>query len=99
LCYLARGGKEVGDEDFGYGPARLLTPDQVANWANALSNISPDDLQKRFDPAAMAKAEIYPQMWDEGDDALEYLLDYYDSLRSFLDEAKNANKGVIIYLS
>lgn len=99
LCYLVRGGKELGDEDFGYGPARLLTPDQVANWANALSNISPDDLQKRFDPAAMAKAEIYPQMWDEGDDALEYLLDYYDSLRSFLDEAKNANKGVIIYLS
>ena len=26
LCYLLAGGQEVGDEDVGYGPARVLRP-------------------------------------------------------------------------
>ncbi|MGE0128111.1 MAG: YfbM family protein [Blastocatellales bacterium] len=102
LCYLVKGGKEVGDDEFGYGPARILRPEQVANWANALSTISADHLRKRFDPEVMAKAKIYPEIWrgdSEEGDPLEYLLDYYGELRSFVEEAKNANKGIIIYLS
>jgi hypothetical protein len=102
FCYLVKGGLEIGEEDFGYGPARLFKPDQVVAWANALSKISRDDLRKRFDPEAMTKAEVYPGEWShniDGEAPLEYLLGYFDSLRSFLEEARDANKGVIIYLS
>lgn len=60
LCYLVRGGVELGKEDFGYGPAPLLNPDQIADWAKALSTISTDELRKRFNPEAMMKAKIYP---------------------------------------
>jgi len=102
LCYLVKGGGEIGDEDVGYCPARALRPNQIADWANALSAISSDDLRKRFDPNAMMKAEIYPGIWDratEEDDVLGYLLDHYEALRSFLGQTKNDSKGAIITLS
>jgi hypothetical protein len=102
LCYLAKGGEEIGDEDVGYCPARALSPNQIADWANALSNISTEDLRKRFDPEAMMKADIYPSIWDratEEDDTLGYLLEYYEALRSFVERTKNENKGAIITLS
>ena len=100
LCYLVKGGEEIGDEDIGYGPARALKPQQVAAWADALSAISDDVLGARFDPGGMAKAEIYP--WGsepEEDDALEYLLEYYGILCSFVERTKNENKGAIVYLT
>jgi len=102
LCYLVKGGREIGDED---GSARILKPEQVADWADALSTISTDDLRKRFNPEAMIKADIDPRIWDrapeepEGDNTLEYLLENYDGLRYFVEEAKNGNKGLIVYLS
>lgn len=102
LCYLVKGGEEIGDEDVGYCPARAIRPNQIADWTNALSAISGDDLRKRFDPEAMMKAEIYPDIWDrapEEDDVLGYLLEYYEALRSFVERTKNENKGAIITLS
>jgi len=102
LCYLVKGGEEIGDEDVGYCPARALRPNQIADWANALSTISSDDLRKKFDPDAMMKAEIYPSIWDratEEDDTLGYLLEHYETLRSFVERTKDENKGAIITLS
>jgi Domain of unknown function (DUF1877) len=101
LCYLVHGGEipdwEKYGEDYPDGPPRVLRPDQIANWANALSTISAEDLRKRFDPKAMMKAEIYPTTWDrDPEEELGYLLGYYESLRSFLDQAKKENKGAII---
>ena len=102
LCYLVKGGEEIGDEDVGYCPARALRPNQIADWANALSTISTDDLRRRFNPGAMMEADIYPSIWDrapEEDDTLGYLLEYYETLRSFLERTKNGNRGAIITLS
>ena len=99
LCYLVKGGEEVGAED---ECARLLRPNQIADWANALSTISADDLGKRYDPVAMAKADIYAMIWDRVDEEqgnLEYLLDYYEALRSFLEKTKKENKGAIISIT
>ncbi|HEY6400911.1 MAG TPA: YfbM family protein [Blastocatellia bacterium] len=99
LCYLLEGGEMLDYENYPDGPPRVLRPDQIANWANALSTISAEDLRKRFDPKAMMKAEIYPSIWDrdpEEDDTLGYLLGYYEPLRSFLEQAKKENRGAII---
>jgi hypothetical protein len=102
LCYLVKGGEEIGDEDVGYCRARALRPNQIADWADALSAISVDDRRKRFDPEALLKADIYPSVWDrapEEDDTPGYLLEFYDALRSFPEQTKHENKGAIITLS
>lgn len=64
--------------------------------------ISTDELRKRFDPERMMKANIYPNIWDRDDEEhgnLEYLLEYYDVLRSFLEQTKKEDKGAIISIS
>lgn len=99
LCFLLEGGKQIGEEDSDY---RVFLPGQVKVWADALSKISPDELRERFDPKAMTAADIYPAIWDrstEEEDALGYLLEHYEILRSFLIQARNENKGVIVSIS
>jgi hypothetical protein len=98
LCYLVKGGEEIGDVR--YGPARALRPIQIEAWANALSAISIDDLRKRYDPEAMNNAGIYPGRWGRATEkggVSKHLLEGYECLRSFLERTKNANKGAIIY--
>ena len=102
LCYLLTDGEVIGDEDVGYGPARALLPSEIAAFNTALSEITADDLRKRFNPKAMMKQDIYPTIWDRDpkeDDALGYLLEYYDILTGFVRETTNANKGLIVFLS
>src|SRR5204863_4376074 len=97
LCYLLAGGEPVGDVDVGYGPARALTSEQVASWDAALSQISRDELARRFDPKAMLDADIYPQIWArsiEGEeDTLDYLLQAYGGFRDFVAAARKERSG------
>jgi uncharacterized protein DUF1877 len=100
LCYLIKGGEDIGYGDDDYAPPRALRPNQIADWANALSAISSDDLRKRYDTKAMMEVEIYPTIWDritEEDGYPGYLLENYEWLRSFVEQMKNENKGAIIY--
>ena len=63
------GGQEVG-ADLGYGPARILYADQVSDLSRHLSDLSPDSLRERYDPAAMSNEMIYPDVWvREGNEA------------------------------
>jgi hypothetical protein len=82
LNFLVSGGEPVGDEDVGYGPARVLHPEQVALLNSTLSRITDEEFANRFDLARLAKEDIYPQIWDE---PLDDLLDEY---RTYLAEAK-----------
>lgn len=61
-----------------------------------------DVLEKRFDPSAMMRLEIYPTIWDrprDEDDTLAYLLEYYDSLREFVAGAASQGEGLIVYIT
>jgi len=93
------GGQEIG-EDLGYGPARLLFPEQVADIAGALREMDADALEARFDPVAMEEAQIYPeQTWTrDGQEALDYLLHYYARLTDFYEAAAARGDGVILWL-
>jgi hypothetical protein len=94
------GGTKLGDVDVGYGPARFLTPDEVKKVAEALSNISEDDLRAGYDPSALEAAEIYPTIWErEGDEALEYLMDNYVELVEFFQEAARCGDAMLLYLN
>ena len=99
LCYLMMGGQQIGDEDVGYGPARALLPDEVKSFDAALSQVTGADLVQRFNPDQMMTQKIYPEIWDRSaeDPVLDYVVDYYEILRSFVREASDAGNGLIIY--
>ena len=101
LDFIASGGREVGDEDVGYGPARALTSAQVREIAAALEPITPEELATRFDPERMMKLDIYPGIWDRDpeEDTLGYLLEYFAALTAFVRRGADADCGMLVYLN
>jgi hypothetical protein len=89
------GGKEIG-EDNGYGHPRIVSPDQVRAVAAALGPLTRDELAARFDADAMKAAEIYPQIWHEGDGARDYLMGHYVRLRDFYIGAAKRGDAVLV---
>jgi hypothetical protein len=98
LSQVVLGGTEIGD-DVGYGPARYLTPEQVKQVASALAALSRSQLASRFSAAAFEAADVYPQIWDEGQEALDYLLENYDVLVEFYRQASARGDAVLQYLN
>jgi hypothetical protein len=104
LAWAITGGEILGDDpeeyDQGYGPALFLTTEQVQAVAQALSNLSKDEFAARFDAKAMAKKDIYPNIWErDSQEALDYLLHYYEILVAFYQHAAARNLAVIQWLS
>ena len=93
------GGEEFGPE-VGYGPARFLLPEQVAQIAGALSKIEASELAKRFNPKDMTAKDIYlTPMWErDGNEALDYVLEYYQQLPDFYRDAASRGDAVIQWL-
>src|SRR5258705_13868836 len=60
LNFLVKGGTPVGDEDLGFGPARVFRPLEVAAIADALVAVTQPMLLSRFEPKTLEKLEIYP---------------------------------------
>jgi Domain of unknown function (DUF1877) len=102
LNFLVAGGRQIGDVDVGYGPARGFTSADVTEISRALAQITSDDLKDRFDGKRMMKAEIYPEIWDSDpaeDDTLGYLVEYFEDLKTFVERAKASSSGLIVYIS
>jgi hypothetical protein len=99
LANVILGGVPIGEEDVGYGPARSLTAAQASEVAQALAGISAADFRARFDAAALAEAEVYPQIWEEGDDALDYVADYFEEARHFYQTAAEQGLAVIQFIN
>ena len=100
LNFIVSGGKEIGDVDVGYGPARALTSDDVRRLDAALEPLTSDELERRFDPKQMTKLQIYPEIWaDEDDDSLDYLIEYYTDLRDFVRRAAERGHALLAYLN
>jgi hypothetical protein len=100
--YLLMGGEAVGDVDVGYGPARALDPAAVHDFQKALAGLTTEALRARFNPAEMKALEIYPDIWDRDpaeDDTLQYCLEYFETLRTFVGIAASKNQGLLIYVS
>jgi hypothetical protein len=89
------GGTAVGG-DMGYGPARILSPAQVAKVAAALQTLAPAAFKKRFDARKLDAAEIYPNDWE--DSGAEMLEQSYAELRDFYRRAAAQKSAVIIWL-
>jgi hypothetical protein len=90
-------GCQIGDIDVGYGPARAFTSEETADYADALAAITGEALMSRYDAAAMLREDIYPQIWDE-DDIGSYIIPYFERMKRFMAEAKQAGLGVVVAL-
>lgn len=99
LANAVLGGTEIGD-DVGYGPARYLTADEVKAVADALMEITPDVLRSKYVASALAKNEIYPEIWDDpADDAVGYLTSWYEILRDYYIEAAAKGNAMLKYVN
>ena len=105
--YLLVGGQQVGDEQehdvFGYGPARILTAEQVAAFSAHVGTVlTAAAVQQRFNPAEMTQLGIYPEVWDRADEVennLEFLTEAAAELRAFLGRAAAQGQAAIIYMA
>src|SRR5688500_13805426 len=99
LNFLVTGGREVGDEEVGYGPARTFTPAETREIASALAALSDEQLRARFAPQVMMRLEVYPEIWDRDpadDDTLGYLMEYTGQLRATLASVVERGHGVLV---
>lgn len=100
-CIL--GGRPLGDINVGYGPARVLDPDQVAIFDDLLQCISAADFRERFDAAALMRADVYPNLWERAltgeEDLLSYLCGHFAQLKDFVAAARRDGMGLITYLA
>ncbi len=97
LGWAVLGGEEVG-EDTGYGPARILLPEQVSEISSAL--IDEDAFRQRFDPTGLSQANIYlsEMCVRDGDEALDYIVENYRGLVAFYRGAAARGDGAILWI-
>lgn len=101
LNFIVAGGKEIGQEDLGYGPGRSFLSEEVHAIDSALEAVTIEEFKSNFDPEAMMKADIYPTIWDrdpEDDDTLGYLVDYFEGLKRFISTAADKGLGLIVWI-
>lgn len=97
--FLVQGGREVGDEDVGYGPARAFGPAETKAVSAALEALPAEALRGRFDAKRMTELDIYPTViWErDGQESLDYLIQHYEGLRQMLRSAAADGMGMIVY--
>src|SRR5580704_8543638 len=88
------GGAEIGP-DLGYGPARLLSPEEVREVAEALARLSKEDLAQCFNLSAMEAANIYAC---DSEEELELAQAYFERMMHFYADAAAMGNAVIFYL-
>ncbi|MEH2234800.1 YfbM family protein [Nostoc sp.] len=98
LCNVVMGGKPTQFEAT-YGFVRYLTLEEVRDVADALSQISVEELKSRFNSTVFNAAEIYPNPspggWDK--EEIEPLFELYPQLVEFFQNT--AKEGDIVLLS
>ncbi|MFB9902389.1 YfbM family protein [Allokutzneria oryzae] len=91
-------GELAEEEDWGYGPPRFLSAEQVESAAEALAGIDFDELIDGIDPAELTEADVYPLTWDE-DDALEWVGHWFRPLAPFFAAAAADGDAVILWIN
>jgi hypothetical protein len=99
LLGILMGPTEIDpDQDMGYGPATYTTAEQTRDIYNAIKGLTKEELTANYDPSRMAEEGIYPDIWEDDENALEYLLDYFDDLKNFYRKAVVEEEAVVTFL-
>jgi hypothetical protein len=99
LNFLASEGTPVGEVDVGYGPARVLTSEQVRQLAAALAPIEPDEVARRVDVALLDREAIYPGNWRRNGYRADYVVSNYRDMRELIARIADQGRGLIIYVN
>ncbi|GHJ15345.1 hypothetical protein TPA0908_33400 [Micromonospora sp. AKA38] len=67
--------------------------------AAALDALGVETLRARFDPGAMAAADIYPDIWTNGTGELDYLMSRFARLRRFYHAAAVNSQAVLVAIT
>lgn len=98
MDFITMGGMTAGDVDVGYGPARLFDSRMVREIHERISGITGEQLHSRYDPEAMEKMDIYPNIWvSEGEEGFEYIEDYFENLKAFIADCVKHQLGMAVY--
>lgn len=87
------------EQDLGYGPAHFLRPNEVIMLNDELSKITIEDLRERFNPNKMTEEGIYPEIWEEGNDAFNYLAEEFKAVQKTFADAANNHQAIITYIN
>ncbi|WP_343558605.1 YfbM family protein [Sphingobacterium sp.] len=99
LSWLLVGPNDIDrNQDMGYGPATYTDIEQTRRIDLALQETSAEELTQRFDSITMLEKDIYPTIWDE-ENALDYLLQYFEDLKAFYHMAALQHEAVILFLN
>ncbi|MFL5382014.1 MAG: YfbM family protein [Longimicrobiaceae bacterium] len=88
------GGRETENDDFGYGPVRVMTPEETADVAAGLAALTEDEFAARHDADAMHAAEIYGAF-----DEVEWLLEAFRQLRDYYAAARERGYGMLLAIT
>lgn len=100
LAKVVLGGTPVNEEDVGYGPALLITAEEVRQIAEAIQPIGREAFGERFHVAEMLENEVYPVMPDEDEEGFfEYVWDYFTAVQAFFQNASSQGKCVLFYIN
>ncbi len=87
----------LGHEQFAPGAESTgVPPGRAAEVAAALDALSESDLRANFTPDAMMEADVYPSIWDDGEEAFLYIWENFEDLRRVFREAAASGGGVLI---
>ncbi|MFD4700033.1 YfbM family protein [Streptomyces niveus] len=94
---IVHGEEPLAADDWGYGQPQYLTPDRVRLAADILHQKTYDQLIQGVDPSELAKAGIYPQIWDSPT-SLEWARDLFTPLTEFFQGAASTGHAMLIWL-
>lgn len=92
------GDVSLSDADWGTGPAGYLKPESVATAAGKLAALTGAALIQDVDAAELEAAEIYPHVWADSADELEWAVHYLADVRRFFIDAAAAGDAIICWL-
>jgi Domain of unknown function (DUF1877) len=99
LNFLIAEGTPVGTVDVGYGPARVLSSQQVRQLADAIAAIDPDQLGSRLDATALDANLIYPGGWGRNGQGLGTIAEAYRDMRALVLRLSEAGLGLVLYIN
>ena len=98
--FILHGGRPVGTEEAGYGPARLFDTGEAAEIAKALRACDHATFYSRFDGAAMDQAKVYPQIWSRSrEESTQYVWESLNELRYFVEGVVESRQWLMLYFT
>ena len=99
LGQMILGGEPVSDEDFGYGPARLIPKEIVAQIADALKEWDEAAFRDKFCIEDLISNEIYPVTSNEdGELFAEYVWENFAELKKYFETAAKDGESMVTFL-